>query len=213
MSVAARAAGQQFETVLKPAWDLVEIHKRNPNQGLRVADLSLNRGAVVFAVAAWQTYVEQLTLAILDALAPPAGDPTIGVYRLLAANVRYQVKRLNVPNGGKTVDLLATVNFDPQPAWNYSFDWERQRSARHGSVRETRTVNPQQAWEELDSWVNVRHAIAHGVELPQDRRYRDLITGKEKGKPRLLRRNADRCLNFFEQVVAATGAEAERQFP
>ena len=213
MSVAARAARQQFKTVLKPAWDLVEIHKRNPNQGLRVADLSLNRGAVVFAVAAWQTYVEQLTLAILDALAPPAGDPTIGVYRLLAANVRYQVKRLNVPNGGKTVDLLATVNFDPQPAWNYNFDWERQRSARHGSVREARTVNPQQTREELDSWVNVRHAIAHGVELPQDRRYRDLISGKEKGKPRLLRRNADRCLNFFEQLVAATGAEAERQFP
>jgi hypothetical protein len=110
MSVATQLAVSKFDAVLAPAWDLIAIHKRNPNQGLRVADLSLNRGAVVFAVAAWQTYVEQLTLAILDALAPPATDPGFGLYQLIAASIRERVKRLNVPDGGKTIDLLAAVD-------------------------------------------------------------------------------------------------------
>lgn len=164
-------------------------------------------------MAAWQTYVEQLTLAILEALAPPATDPSIGVYRLVAAHVRTQVKRLNVPNGGKALDLLAAVNFDPRPAWNITFEWERQRSAAHGSIRDRASLNPQQAREELDSWVSIRHAIAHGVPLPTDRRFRPLVTGTLRGQPRLLRRDADRCVNFFGRLVAVTGLEANQQFP
>lgn len=214
MSLATRGARDQFNAVLKPAWDLIEIHKRlSELPGRRESELSLNRGAVVFAVAAWQTYIEQLTLAILVGMAPPAGDPTTGVYQLLAASTRYQVKRLNVPNGAKTIDLLSAVNFDPQPSWGFTFAWERQRSSTHGSVRDRTTLNPQQAREEVDSWVTVRHAIAHGVRLPKEKRYRHLVTGTLKGEPRLLRRDADRCLNFFEHLVASTAAEADRQFP
>lgn len=40
-----------------------------------------------------------------------------------------------------------------------------------------------------------------------------LATGSRAGVPRLKRANADRCLNFFQQLVNVTGNQAEIQFP
>src|SRR4051794_18396657 len=112
MSLRTRATEDRFEATLKPAWDLVEIHKRlSEGAGRRESELSLNRGAVVFAVAAWQTYVEQLTLAMVAESAPPAGDPTVRVFAMLKANVESQVKRLNVPDTKKCLDLWQWVSF------------------------------------------------------------------------------------------------------
>ena len=72
MTASTRAARERFRAALKPGWDLVEIHKRlSDGPGRRETELSLNRGVVVFAVAAWQTFVEQLALAIVAASAPP----------------------------------------------------------------------------------------------------------------------------------------------
>ncbi len=61
--------------------------------------------------------------------------------------------------------------------------------------------------------MTIRHKIAHGDKLPTEPRYRALITGKLKGEPRLTRRDASRCLAFFEKVVAVTAGEASRITP
>jgi len=215
MSLATRAAERQFDATLQPAWDLIEIHKRlSEEAGRRESELSLNRGAVVFAVAAWQTYVEQLTHAMVAESAPPVGDPSARVFAMLKANVESQVKRLNVPDTKKSLDLWRWVGFDPTPAWGFTFSWEKQRSAAHGGrITDQATLTVQQAKDELDTWIQVRHKIAHGDALPAEARFTALATGARAGVPRLKRANADRCLNFFQRLVTVTGDEADTQYP
>lgn len=143
MSAATRAAGTRFQAAVSPAWDLVEIHKRlSDGAGRRETELSLNRGAVVFAVAAWQTYVEQLALAIVAESAPPSGDPTARTFAMLKANDENQVKRLNVPDAKKSIDLWAWIGFDPTPAWSFTFSWERQRSTATEALSGVRRRSP-----------------------------------------------------------------------
>jgi hypothetical protein len=215
MSIATHAAQTRFDLALKPAWDLIEIHKRlSADAGRRESELSLNRGAVVFAIAAWQTYVEQVTLAMAVAGAPPVGDPTVRVYSMLKANIENQVRRLNVPNAQKTLDLWSWIAFNPAPAWSFTFSWEKQRSIAHGgAIAHQATLTSQQAKDELDTWVLIRHKIAHGDSLPAEPRFQRLATGERKGLPRIKRADADRCLRFFERLVAITDSEATKAYP
>ncbi len=147
MSASTEAAAHKFKAALRPAWDLIEIHKRlSEDPGRRESELSLNRGAIVFAIAAWQTYVEQLTLAILTESAPPPGHSTVHVYRMLKTNVEYQVKHLNVPDTKKTLDLWRWLAFNPSPAWAFTYEWEKQRSVAHGGrIVGQATITGQQA--------------------------------------------------------------------
>lgn len=168
----------------------------------------------MFAVAAWQTYVEQLTLAMVAESAPPAGDPTARVFAMLKANVENQVKRLNVPDTKKSLDLWQWVGFDPTTAWGFTFSSEKQRSTAHGGrISELAILTPQQTKDELDTWIQIRHKIAHRDALPADPRFTALATGARAGVPRLKRANADRCLHFFERLVCVTGDEAKKLFP
>ena len=75
------------------------------------------------------------------------------------------------------------------------------------------TLTAQQAKGELDTWIQIRHKIAHGDALPAEPRFIALATGARAGVPRLKRANADRCLNFFQRLVSVTGDEADTQFP
>ena len=214
MSHRTQAAHDSYDAALQNARDLIAIHKAlSARAGRRRRELSLNRGAVVLSVAAWQTFVEQLTLAILAELAPPATYAGAGVYRLLAAAVEGQVRRLNTPNAANSLETFRSVNFDPTPVWNLTISWERQSSAALGSLRDEETFNPHQARQELDSWLLIRHKIAHGDVFSVEPRFANLVTGHSQGRPTLLRRNADRCISFFEQIALATSTEADRQFP
>lgn len=174
------AAHDAFKRTLRPAHHLIAIHKRNPGAGRRVADLSLNKGAVVFAVAAWQAYVEDVAEAILVALAPPATDPSAGMYRLLAGRVREQIRRFNTPNAQNTLDLLSLVGFDPLPYWQFGFRWEWQRSDRYGSMTRFTTLTSADCRKELDAWLLIRHRIAHGDSLPVDA---ERVSGSDHGEP------------------------------
>ena len=104
--------------------------------------------------------------------------------------------------------------FDPTNAWGFSFAWEKQRSAADGGrIVEQATLTAQQTKDELDTWILIRHKIAHGDVLPAEARFVALATGSRAGVPRLKRANADRCLNFFQQPVNVTGNEAANRFP
>jgi hypothetical protein len=164
---------------------------------------------VVFAVAAWQSYVEEVAEAILDSLAPPPGDPTAGVYQLLAGRARENVRRFNTPNAKNTLELFGLLGFDPSADWAFIFTWERQASVRYGGLYDSITLTSPQAQRELDAWLLVRHKIAHGDILPSDAAR---VSGTSAGTPQLLRRNAQRCIAFFEGLVAATDASARIRF-
>lgn len=215
MSLATQAASSTFDGAVQGARDLIEIHRvRNPHAGRRHGpDLTLNRSAIVVAVAAWQAYVEALTLAILHGSVPPAGSALSRTYGVIQANVENRVDSLSTPNSQNTVTLLGLVNFNPRPAWSFTFDWERQRSNRYGSMRSHATVTPQQAADELDAWLKVRHAVAHGNPLQTGQIYATQITGSAAGTPVVLRRDADRCVQFLTTLVDRTAARAHVQFP
>ncbi len=217
MSAKTDAARARFHTALTPAWDLIAIHKRlSESPGRRESELSLNRGAVVFAVAAWQTYVEQLTAAMVAAALPPATAPASEkhLYSMLKANIDNQIKRLNVPDTKKTLELWAWVKFEPSTSWAVTYSWQKQRSVAHGGwFNDSATVTAHQAKEDLDTYVLIRHKIVHGDVLPMEPRYARLATGSRDGRPRLKRVDADRCLNFFLALVNATTTEAGTQFP
>jgi hypothetical protein len=51
----------EFDRAMVNPRNLVEIHKAlNKGPGLRVREMSLNRGIVVLTVAAWQAFLEDL---------------------------------------------------------------------------------------------------------------------------------------------------------
>jgi hypothetical protein len=209
MPLAVAPVDAAFERTLRPAQDLIQIHKRNPSAGRRVADLSLNKGAIVFAVAAWQAYVEDLMEAVLVALAPPPASSSVGLYQMLAGHARQEIRRFNTPNSQNTLNLLSLVNFDPTPYWTFTFAWERQWSARHGPMRDYLSLSAPSTRRELDAWLLVRHRIAHGASLPADP---DHVSGVDHGEAQLLRRNADRCVNFFQGLAMSTSAGAAIAF-
>ena len=124
---------------------------------------------------------------------------------MLKANIDNQIKRLNVPDTKKALELWAWVKFDPSLSWAVTYSWEKQRSVAHGGgFDDSATLTTSEAKEDLDTYVLIRHKIVHGDVLP---------AGSRDGKPRLKRVDADRCLNFFLALVNATSAEARRQFP
>ena len=217
MTAAIDAAGSRFRTALRPAWDLIDIHKRlSESPGRRETELSLNRGAVVFAVAAWQTFVEQLTIAMVDAATPAATAAAADkhLFSMLKANIDNQVKRLNVPNARKTLELWAWLGFDPTRVWATTYSWQKQRSVYHGGwFNDSATVTMLQAQDDLDTYVLIRHKIVHGDLIPSEPRFARLATGQRDGRPRLKRVDADRCLNFIQSLVTATTAESNRRFP
>jgi hypothetical protein len=214
MNQAILQARSRFEATIQPAHDLITVHKRaNAAPGQRVEELSLNRAAVVFSVAAWQTFVERLSAGLADSMVPPAGDPTEGVYRLLRANVDLQIGRLNTPDARNAIALWSAVNFDPTPAWAFTFEWEMAWARAHGSQMEQTRLNSDQVRDELDAWLQVRHKLAHGDALPTGHRYAQLVTGRKGSQWRLKRRDANRCIAFFAKLVDVTVKEAAQQFP
>ena len=100
MSVETQAALAEFERAMHDPRNLVEIHKAlNPNRGRRWAEPTINRGIVVLTVAAWQAFVEDLTIAVLYTMRRNvAGQPNLaGQFQLVEAASRNAVHRLNTP--------------------------------------------------------------------------------------------------------------------
>jgi hypothetical protein len=72
-----------------------------------------------------------------------------------------------------------------------------------------RAYGSQRVATEIDGWLDVRHKIAHGARLPAS----NFVSGRTQSGPSLHRADAERCVEFFEAVVAATAAAAHQQFP
>jgi len=199
-----------FSDLLKNAKDLVEIHNRlGGKPGRRFGEMSLNRAVVILSVAAWQAYVEDLTQAALVLLAP---TPQTGLYQLIRADTLNGIRRFNTPNSRNTVDLLARTGFDPSAVWTFSAQWAWARLSSGETYYQQMTWTPSDATEELDTWLQVRHRIAHGRDL-DDPRIRRLLSGTASGKPSLRKVDAERCIAFMEGLATATDTAANAAFP
>jgi hypothetical protein len=189
-------ARDEFLAAMRDPNNLIDIHKeRNPQRGRRYREPTLNRAVVVLTVAAWQAYVEDLPEAILRTLEPAKGDPGEGLWQLIRAATRSTTGRLNTPNAENTRVVLRNVGFDPRPGWTW----------RRGS----KLVAPPDAAKLVDEWLSVRHKIAHGADLPDV----SVLSRTAKGVPTLTRKDAEKCMAFFSQIVDLTTTLANVEFP
>jgi hypothetical protein len=198
MSAATEQAKADFGSSLKDAHNLVWLHRNSQGgQGRRHRQTTLNRAVVVVTAAAWQAYVQDTTQAILAALAVPHGHQGHALYALTRAAAKNAVRRFNTPNARNTLGLFGTVGFDPEPVWSFTIGTP------------PRVYAPQNVRAEINDWFDVRHAIAHGSQLPAI----PLVSGQAQAGRTLHRGDAERCISFFESVVNATAAAAHQQFP
>jgi|GEM_PF-3075330 len=142
---------------------LVAIHGKLQNgKGRRHEQAALHHAGVVLTVAAWQAYVEKVIEEALDLIRAEMINQQVATpqwaihtYQLRRAAILNAVKKFNTPDDVKVRDLFRD-SFDFLP-WD-SWAWKVGR--RQWSSGETR--------KRTNTWVLVRHSVAHGFPLPQD---------------------------------------------
>jgi hypothetical protein len=157
--------------------------------------MSLNRGAVVMIVAAWQAFVQDTARALLDHLAVSHGNPAYPAFRVTQNAASNAIKNFSTPNAENTRELLRSLGLDPWPFWSWN--------AGKDSVTEVI------ARQRMNGWLKVRHGIAHGEELGNEAIQHDVLTRIGNGRYSLRKVNAERCLFFFTQVAKRTSAAGE----
>lgn len=196
MSAQTEAARAEFDEATVDSQNLVDIHRAlNQGRGRRFREVTINRAIVVLTVAAWQAFVEDLAEAVLDTIEPPVADPTRPAWVLVNALTRGALGRYNTPDVSNTRSLLANVGFDPHPSWVWGF-------GRGAST-------PATVSRRIDEWLRVRHAIAHGGDLPNVA----VISRTTAGQPTLRLADAEECRDLFTRAAHASAAAAHMQFP
>lgn len=192
----------QFTELVEYVDQLIAIHGRiQKGKGRRHEQEALHRAGVVMMVAAWESYVERIVMEALDAIEHSAGIAALTAsiapvpswakhaFALRRAEIASLVKRFNTPDATKTRDLFAScLEFDVWPNWVWHVG-PRQWDAKAMRGR-------------LDSWVQIRHSVAHGFPLPTDI---DWLKDSKK-RPRLTLTLLRECKSFFKHVVALTDA-------
>ena len=198
-------ASQSFNNLIGFVDQLVQIHgKLQTGRGRRHEQDAIHRAGVVMTIAAWESFVEKVVMEGLDALganaglaaavpvaagaAPPAwAKHAFGLRRAELAN---SIKRFNTPNAANVRDLfLEALEFNPWPSWTW-----------HAGPRQW---NTEEMRRRLNNWLDVRHSVAHGFELPNDVQW---LQGPN-GRPRLTLDLVKECKAFFGRLVAQTDAE------
>ncbi len=172
---------------------LISIHgKLQTGRGRRHEQDALHRAGVVLTIAAWQAYNEKVLLEAVDAIdnnlrdpAAPAPSWALQTFELRQAQINHTVKGFNTPNDQNVQRLfLETLGFDPWPSW----EWKRGR--RQWSVKDVRT--------RTNTWVKIRHSIAHGFDLPNDVPW---LLG-DTGLPRLTLKLLKECRSHFVHLTS-----------
>ena len=194
-------AAANFRRGMTHADNLVAVHRRSGSggRGRRVEEVSVNRAIVVIVVATWQAAVEDMTNAILSLSEPPPGDRFLPAYKVIAGRVQTEVAHFSTPNAQNSRKLLQAAGFDPRQHWTWT-----QRGGRGVGVI---VKSPSEAEREIDDWLKVRHAIAHGDErLPAARVLQAVRRTKvEPTDPSLRLVDANECIAFFRRIVRLTG--------
>jgi len=199
------ASSHSFSTLIGFVDQLVQIHGRlQAGRGRRHEQDALHRAGVVMTVAAWESYIEKVVMEGVDAIgrqaglvaaAPPpvAAAPPLWarhVFGLRHAELATSIKRFNTPNATNVRNLfLEALEFDPWPCWTW-----------HVGPRQW---NAEEMRRRLNSWLDVRHSVAHGFDLPQDVAW---LRGPN-GRPRLTLALVTECKAFFGRLVLLTDAE------
>jgi hypothetical protein len=198
---AVRLADANFARAIAVPEALLTLRDHLPATQWASRDLALNRSVVVFAVAAWQgwleAYVSQNLLQVNGNHAVRRGDDIeyarlLGANRALVGLAEREIARFNTPNASAVCRLLSLLGDDPRQRWS--------------SMGAATPGGPCDVARRLDGWVKVRHAIAHGAaHLPAV----EVLSRTKAGHGSLTRRHATRCMTFFRDLVRVTGHGGE----
>ena len=167
----SNAYSRHLGPLLRDAEELLDTQADARRRGPPFAALEAsNRAVVVLCVSAWEAFIEELVRESLAAIRP-AGPP-LGVWPALNASARAAIGRFNTPNTDQVRTLLSD-SIGLQDIQNFWF-WNR--------------VAPAQARSMLQETMELRHAVAHGV----------------NPRPPVRARYAIRLPNFFRRLGRCT---------
>lgn len=191
-------AAATFVRGMRRCDDLEQVHGQSggQNRGRRWREVSINPAIVVLAVAAWQAAVQDMTLVCVESARPEEGSClSLTTYNLLAGNIKGAIGRFSTPNAQNSRKILQSAGFDPHPLWTW-------RVGGRGS----HARNPSDVEEELDEWLKIRHAVAHGQpRLPDSRVLKSRPSAGSTAEPSLRLGDARRCVAFVRRLTKATG--------
>ncbi|MCE8052513.1 hypothetical protein HOP61_14535 [Halomonas daqingensis] len=176
---------------------LITIHGRiQSGKGRRHEQDALHKAGVVMTVAAWQAYIEKIIRETLNNIESGFYGPTatqtaphwaLHSFNLRRAEILGTVNKFNTPNTQNIQRIFQEAfDFDPWPCW----EWYRGPRKWNGHQTRVRT----------DSWVKIRHAIAHGYPLPDNMDFLQDKNGNARLNLTLLRE----CLNHFKHIALQT---------
>ncbi len=165
----------------------------NARRGRRYREAALNHAVVVLTVAAWQAFAEDLVEGIVLAIEPPRGTAGTEAHKVLKALTLRAKNNYATANAENTRSLLLNAGFDPYPYWQWAGRWPKTRAEVAG---------------EINQWLKVRHAIAHGDQALPSLGVLDCT----RSSPSLTKKCAESCVVFFSKVVRLTTEAAHLQF-
>jgi hypothetical protein len=124
---------------------------------------------------------------------PPPGQ-SLGGHAVLRALLLRALNTFATPNAENTRDLLLHVGFDPWPSWQW----------QEGRVQ----LSKVDVRDRLNHWLQVRHAIAHGDDLPDV----PVLARTGGDTPTLRLRRAEACIRFFERLASVTVQSLSQAF-
>lgn len=157
---------------------------------------ALSRAGVVFCVASWQAYVvnviieahEEIKLKMRSLNADEVIFFADDYCELNETILKDRIKYFNTPNSENVTKLFkTTLAFDPKKYWNPQEMINDETMLGGSSVQAI-----------MNFWLDVRHSIAHGSNLPKDRRRgpeKDFSFGHE---------SLVKCVGFFTFLATQT---------
>jgi hypothetical protein len=166
---------------------LATIHaKLGSSPGRRHNQEALYRAGVVMTVAAWESFVEDLLNESFLALSPGAGAAigAMSTWRLASAAAMAATKKFNTPNAKNVAELFQEhLDVDVASTWAVS------------TLTSSYTVEA--ARTRVNSWLDIRHKIAHGGALPANLAW----IQSPSGKPRLTLALMNDARQFFHGLA------------
>ena len=158
---------------------------------------ALRRAGVVFCVAAWQAYAENVIKEVYEAVKSKMLSSNVDEISLLKKFfelneelLEKRIKYFNTPDSKNLKDLFKdTLKINPNDFW------------RHAVMISNNGYKSRNTQEIMNFWVNVRHSVAHGSELPMDSRY------GEKSVFNLDHKALEDCMKFFNTLAILTDKE------
>lgn len=155
MAATVKQADRKFDKALRVPGRVLAVESMVKwGQGFPANRQALYEATVVLTVAAWQAFVEDIARAVLRATVKSAGSQGSKLETLTTASLEDSIRRFNTPNMDNTRDLFKSVGFDLGTSWTLPYQGSSLLAAEAGTL--------------VNTWLQVRHSVAHGVPFHQN---------------------------------------------